>query len=316
MGIFSVGSSAPPVGLDIGTDHVRAAQVKPSGAGSLARQAYGAVAMPMGAVVEGEIVDVDAVSAAIRELWRRQPARQGRRDRRIEPEGRRPPHRPAVHGARRARGRDPVPGAGLHPDPGRGRDPRLPDHRRLHDADRRAHDGSAARRRAARHDRRRRRGGRGRGLKLQQIDVTVVRASCARCWATPPSVLPDEDEEAGEATGVIHISSGLTNIAVVEKGVPRFTRVSSLAGNEFTQAIANVLNLTFDEAEDIKIRVGLPDIDRRPRRSRPRTSTRRSRRSRRTRSSARSTSSSPRSAARSTTTSRRRRRSARIKRIC
>ena len=48
-------------------------------------------------------------------------------------------------------GRHPVPGAGLHPDPGRGRDPRLPDHRRLHDALRRAHDGSAARRGAARH---------------------------------------------------------------------------------------------------------------------------------------------------------------------
>ena len=51
----------------------------------------------------------------------------------------------------------------------------------------------------------------------------------------------------------MHVSSGLTNIAVVERGIPRFTRVSSLAGNQFTQAIANVLNLTFDEAEELKI---------------------------------------------------------------
>jgi type IV pilus assembly protein PilM len=98
----------------------------------------------------------------------------------------------------------------------------------------------------------------GAGLRLQQIDVTsfaIVRA----LMGDTPSVLP-EDEQVGEATGVIHISSGITNIAVVEKGVPRFTRVSALAGNEFTQSIANVLNLTFDEAEDLKVRMGLPDI--------------------------------------------------------
>jgi type IV pilus assembly protein PilM len=95
------------------------------------------------------------------------------------------------------------------------------------------------------------------GLKLTQIDVTsfaIVRA----LLGGPQSFLPDE--ESGEAVGIIHISSGLTNIAVVEKGIPRFTRVSSLAGNQFTQAIANALNLTFDEAEDLKIRVGLPDL--------------------------------------------------------
>ena len=48
---------------------------------------------------------------------------------------------------------------------------------------------------------------------------------------------------------------------MVERGIPRFTRVSSMAGNQFTQAIANVMNLTFDEAEQLKIRAGLPDID-------------------------------------------------------
>ena len=74
-------------------------------------------------------------------------------------------------------------------------------------------------------------------------------------------MLPDEGDETGEATGIIHISAGLTNIAVVEKGVPRFTRVSALAGNQFTQALANSLILTFDEAEDLKVRVGLPDIN-------------------------------------------------------
>ena len=70
MGLFSFGASAPPVGLDIGTDHIRAAQVKPGGTLPVLT-GYGAVGLPMGAVVEGEIVDVDAVSSALKELWRR-----------------------------------------------------------------------------------------------------------------------------------------------------------------------------------------------------------------------------------------------------
>ncbi len=66
------------------------------------------------------------------------------------------------------------------------------------------------------------------------------------------------------ATGIIHVTSGLTNIAVVEGGVPRFTRVSALAGKQFTQAIANVMNLTYDEAEQLKIQVGLPPLEGEP----------------------------------------------------
>ena len=48
---------------------------------------------------------------------------------------------------------------------------------------------------------------------------------------------------------------------VVERGIPRFTRVSSLAGNQLTQAVANVLNLTFAEAEKVKNEAGLPALD-------------------------------------------------------
>jgi len=98
------------------------------------------------------------------------------------------------------------------------------------------------------------------GLKLMQIDVTAF-ALVRSLLGTVSAVLPDEVEESGVAIGLIHVTSGLTNIAVVEKGVPRFTRVSALAGNQFTQSIANVLNLTFDEAEELKIRAGLPSIE-------------------------------------------------------
>ncbi len=100
----------------------------------------------------------------------------------------------------------------------------------------------------------------GAGLKLAQIDLTSFAISRS-ILGLGINVLPTEEEEAGEAVGIIHMSSGLTNIIVVERGVPRFTRVSSIAGNQFTQSIANVLNLTYDEAEDLKRRAGLPDFE-------------------------------------------------------
>jgi type IV pilus assembly protein PilM len=95
-------------------------------------------------------------------------------------------------------------------------------------------------------------------LKLTQVDVTAFALVRALLGTTPSWF---SEETAGEALGIVHVSSGLTNIAVVERGIPRFTRVSSLAGNQFTQAIANVLNLTFDEAEELKNSAGLPPLD-------------------------------------------------------
>lgn len=65
-----LGAPQPPVGLDIGTDFIRAAQIKSTSSGPTLTN-YGWVAMPFGAVVEGEIVDPEAVSGALRELWRR-----------------------------------------------------------------------------------------------------------------------------------------------------------------------------------------------------------------------------------------------------
>ncbi len=100
----------------------------------------------------------------------------------------------------------------------------------------------------------------GAGLRLAQVDVTAFALVRALLGSTP-SWFAEETETPGEAIGVVHVSSGLTNIAVVERGLPRFTRVSSLAANQFTQSIANVLNLTFDEAEELKAQAGLPSID-------------------------------------------------------
>lgn len=260
MGILSFGAQPMPVGLDIGTDHVRAAQLKTSGAG-LALAAYGIVGMPLGAVVEGEIVDTEAVSAAIRELWRHSGVKGkdvaiGVSNQKVVVRLIDLPfmERAELEGAIQYQAQDyiPIPVEDAILDFQIIGDYMTPADEHMMEVllvaaqrDMIASAVSAVE---------------GAGLRLAHIDVTsfaIVRA----LLGTGDTFLPGEEEAAGEAVAIIHVSSGITNIAVVEKGVPRFTRVSSIAGNQFTQAIANVLNLTFDEAEELKIRAGLPDFD-------------------------------------------------------
>ena len=250
------GGSQTAIGLDIGTDHVRVAQLKPSGSG-FALTGYGRVAVPMGAVVEGEIIDIAAVSQAVKELWRHAGIRgkdvcTGVSNQRVIVRLIDLPfmERAELKSAIQYQAQDYIPMAveesiidfqiiGDYMTPG--------DEHMMEVLLVAAHRDMVANTVAAVE---------GAGLKLASIDVSsfgVVRALMGDGFG----VLPDETEAA---TSVIHISSGITNIVVVERGVPRFNRVSPLAGNTFTQAVASALNVTFDQAEDLKRQAGLPDI--------------------------------------------------------
>jgi type IV pilus assembly protein PilM len=56
------------VGLDIGTSGVRAAELS-LGKGGATLERFGQVALPLGAVRDGEVVDTDVVAGAIKQLW-------------------------------------------------------------------------------------------------------------------------------------------------------------------------------------------------------------------------------------------------------
>ncbi|MCU1590205.1 MAG: type pilus assembly protein PilM [Frankiales bacterium] len=56
------------MGLDIGTSGVRAAELT-TGKGTATLERFGQVALPDGAVRDGEVIDVEAVAAAIKQLW-------------------------------------------------------------------------------------------------------------------------------------------------------------------------------------------------------------------------------------------------------
>ena len=66
---FGLGSK-PAIGLDIGASAVRVAQLT-GGKGAASLAAFGQVALPPGAVVDGEIRDPGPVSEAIAQLWKR-----------------------------------------------------------------------------------------------------------------------------------------------------------------------------------------------------------------------------------------------------
>lgn len=57
------------IGLDIGSSTVRAVQLERRRGGALRLRRFGEVALPPGAVVDGDVVEPDAVSGALRELW-------------------------------------------------------------------------------------------------------------------------------------------------------------------------------------------------------------------------------------------------------
>jgi len=222
--------------------------------------AYGSIEIPLGAVVEGEIVDVEAVAAAIKELWRR----TGLRTKKVNTGVANQKaivrlidlpymERAELEGAIQYQAQDYIPMAvedsildfqiiGDYMAPA--------DEHMMEVLLVAAHRDMIGNAVAAVE---------GAGLKLTQIDVSSF--AIVRALMGGESALLADETDAASATGVVHMSSGITNITVVERGVPRFNRISSLAGNQFTQAVANVLNLTLDEAEVLKMKIGLPDVE-------------------------------------------------------
>ena len=63
-------AGARTAGLDIGTSAVRAAEITVTG-GGLRLERFGQVALPLGAVRDGEIADPEVVTAAVKQLWAR-----------------------------------------------------------------------------------------------------------------------------------------------------------------------------------------------------------------------------------------------------
>jgi type IV pilus assembly protein PilM len=241
------------IGLDIGTSGVRAAEVS-FGRGQRTLEKFGQVALPVGAVVDGEVIDVEAVSAAIRSLWsatrfRSKKVALGVANQRVIV---RPVDLPWLPPAElkaslRYQVQDFIP---------------LPVDQVLldyHPIEEVALDN----------------GGRGvRGLLvaaaremvlhsveavqkagLQPVSMDLVPFAVLRSMAE----FDDLGLDSGGATAVVDVGASVTNLIVHTGGIPRFVRILPMGGADITDAIAERLGVTLAEAEGMKQSTGFAD---------------------------------------------------------
>jgi type IV pilus assembly protein PilM len=95
------------------------------------------------------------------------------------------------------------------------------------------------------------------GVTVQQVDLTpfaVVRSigSVDTVGATPGM--------HSEAEALIDVGSKVTNIVVHQNGVPRFVRILLMGGDNLTEAVADRMGVPWDQAETIKQQLGLSAV--------------------------------------------------------
>lgn len=242
--------AAPLIGLDIGTSAIRAAQVS-GGRGGSSLLSFGQVALPPGAVVDGEVRDPGPVSEAIGQLWKRAKIRSKRvvigvANQRVVVRQVDLPYQDEkeFRAALRFQVGDhipmPVESAEL-------------DFQILEDYNSangehmmrvllvaaatdmvEAFVGAAT----------------AGGVEVAGIDLTpfaVARAVSASARG---------EAGVGGSEAIVDVGAGVTNVLVHHNGEPRFVRILLVGGDETTDALASTLSVSKEEAEAVKLDLG------------------------------------------------------------
>lgn len=244
-------ASRTAIGLDIGTSGVRAAELS-FGKGGASLRRFGQVALPPGAVRDGEVADPETVAGAIRQLW--DSAKFGSKKVVVGVANQRVivrqvdlPWLPADELRKslafQVQEFIPIPVdqaiLDFHPveeftnDAG-GRMLRV----LLVAAARDMVSGllDAATRA---------------GLHVTQVDLTPF--AVLRAAAEVDGFGPHD----GDAEAIVDIGARVTNILIHQRGVPRFVRILLMGGDDLTQAVAERMGVPVQDAERIKREVGL-----------------------------------------------------------
>ena len=238
---------AQVVGLDIGTSAVRAAELE-FGSGAPVLVAFGQVGLPPGAIVDGEVQDVSAVSHAITRLW--QNGKFLSKSVVLGVAGLRAITRELdlpwvpdedVDSAVRFQSEEVIP---------------FPPEKTILSAqvlaDNTAEDGTRTRRvlvAAAHQDLVDSVVAATEGAGLFVDSVDLVSSALVRALADPAT-----DVDRPEA--IVSIGAGLTVVVVHQGGRPQFIRTIGTGGNAATEAIASSLDLPMPDAENLKKRLG------------------------------------------------------------
>ena len=237
------------VGLDIGTFAVRAAEMT-VGTQPPVLNAFGQVTLPPGAVRNGEVVDTEAVGAAVRRLWAE--ARLNARTVVVGVANQRVIVRQAelpalseedMRSALQFEAQElipiPVEDAIL--------DFQILEQVAGPEGEARARILLAAAQRdmVRTHIAAVERGG------LAPTTVDLVPFALIRSLYQPSA---EFFAEGRGAEAIVSVGAGVTNVVVHEDGVPRFVRILLVGGEDITEAIAEELNVDIDLAEDLKRR--------------------------------------------------------------
>lgn len=68
------------------------------------------------------------------------------------------------------------------------------------------------------------------------------------------------DVEPGTTVALLNIGASVMNINIVKEGVPLFTRDVSVGGNQYTDALQKELELTYEDAENLKRGEAIPGV--------------------------------------------------------
>lgn len=83
------------------------------------------------------------------------------------------------------------------------------------------------------------------GLKPLILDVD--------CFSIENAYDLSDDLEAGEIVALVNIGASLININILSNGITSFTRDINMGGNQFTEEIQKQLNVSYEEAEALKL---------------------------------------------------------------
>ncbi|HEV7887286.1 MAG TPA: type IV pilus assembly protein PilM [Acidimicrobiales bacterium] len=243
------------VGLDLGTYAVRAVELLVGGQPTLVR--FAQATLPPGAIRDGEVVDVAAVSAAVRRLW----ADGGFKTKRVvlgvanQRVIVRQAELPAMsesdlQAALRFEAQELIP---------------IPVEDAILDSqileELVSPEGEPRMRillAAAQRDMVRTHLAAVEGAGLSAVAVDVIPFALVRSLFDRANQSFTGD---GSAEAIVCIGGGVTNVVVHEQGVPRFVRVLLVGGDDVTEAIARDLDVDVDTAEDLKRRADIASPD-------------------------------------------------------
>lgn len=83
------------------------------------------------------------------------------------------------------------------------------------------------------------------GLKPLIMDVG--------CFTIETSFDLNEEIEPGEVTALVNVGASLINVNILSNGFTAFTRDINMGGNQFTEEIQKQLNVSYEEAEALKL---------------------------------------------------------------